>query len=127
MDRALLKLEDLFARLGLVHHVGSEDIAGHEVGGELDPRELQVQDVGDGGDDLRLADPGDPFQQDMPLGQQADQHTVDDLLGTDDDLADFLADERELLGEAAYSLFDFGCHRFSRGRMARKYLLTRFR
>jgi len=127
VNRALLELEDLRAGLGLVHDVGTDDVTGHQVGGELDAREVQVQHVGDGGDDLGLADARDAFEQHVALCQEADQSAIDDFFGADDDLTDLLADALELLGEQVDSIFDSGGHWFSRGRMARKYLLTRLR
>ena len=127
MNWTLLELENLRPLGGLMHHVRSHNVTRHQVRGELDSREIQVQDVCHSSNDFRLADPGDAFEQNMALGEQADQRTINNLLGTDDNLANFLADTCELVSKQAYSVFDFDCHWFSRGLIARKYLFTRFR
>ena len=50
-----------------------------------------------------LASPGTPFQQDVPIGQQADQEAFDHVALPDDHLADFRdepVDEDALLVDA---------------------------
>ena len=46
---------------GLVHFedVGAGDVGRHEIGGELDSLEVEVEDLGDGPDDERLGEAGD--------------------------------------------------------------------
>ena len=93
-DRAALELEDPPA-LGRFHdHVGAQDVGRHQVGGELDPRELQVQGLGQRADQQRLAQPRHAFQQAVPAHEQAGQHAVDDFFVPDDHPGDLLAQGR---------------------------------
>ena len=61
-DRAGLELED--APLGPVQqHGGAQDVSRHQVRGELHAAVLQVQRVGDGAHQQRLAQARQTFQQ----------------------------------------------------------------
>ncbi len=107
-DRAGLKLEDA-AAVGQLHDdVGADDIGGHQVGRELDAVEVEVDRLGQGADEERLAQPGHAFQQGMTADEQAGQDAVDDLVVADDDLADLSLDA--LVGRAKG--FGAGFHRF---------------
>ena len=55
----------------LLDDVRADDVGGHQVGRELDARELQVQDVGQRVDEARLADAGDALEQHVAARQQA--------------------------------------------------------
>ena len=54
--------------------MGAEDVAGHQVGGELDPLEVETQEPAEGLDEGGLADAGDAFEQDVPAAEDADEH-----------------------------------------------------
>ena len=91
-DRARLKLEDA-AAVGQLHdHVGADDIGGHQVGGELDAVEVEIDRLGQGSHQQRLAQPGNAFEQRMTADEQAGQDAVDDLVVADDHLADLSLD-----------------------------------
>ena len=98
-DRAALELEEPLALGRLHHHVGAEDVGRHQVGRELDAGEVQVQRLGQGADQERLAQPRHAFQQAMAAGEQAGQHAVDDLVVADDHPADLFADRRVAVDE----------------------------
>ena len=68
--------------------LGAGDVAGHEVGRELDAAELQVQRPGQRGDRQRLGQAGHADGQAVAAGEQADQHLLDHLLLADDHLVD---------------------------------------
>jgi hypothetical protein len=83
-----------------VEHLGAGDVGGHEVGRELDPLEREIQDLRDGLDQKRLREPGHAGDQTMAPGEERDQHLIDDVLLTDDHLADFREDAFAPCGEA---------------------------
>ena len=76
--------------LFLAHAVdaGTDDVGGHQVGGELDAGERAADDLGERLDRQRLGDTGNTFEQHVALGQQADQHPLDQLVLADDDPLD---------------------------------------
>ena len=68
-----LKLEDP-AAVGQLHDdVGADDVGRHQVGGELDPVEVERDGVGQGAHQQRLAQARHAFQQRMPADEQAGQ------------------------------------------------------
>ena len=83
-DRALLELEVPAARVVLRHDLRADDVRGHEVGRELDARELQVQRVGQRLHQQRLAQARDAFEQHMAGREQAGEYAVDEVVMTDD-------------------------------------------
>ena len=97
-DRPGLELEDPLAVL-LDEDVGAGDVGGHQVGGELDPVERAVDDVGDRADEHRLAEARDAFEQDVAVGEQAGQRLADELALADDDPPDLALDGLRALGE----------------------------
>jgi hypothetical protein len=93
-DRPALGREDAVAR---VVDEGADQVGGQQVGGELQPVEAGVDGLRQGLHRQRLGQAGHALEQDVPVGEQADQHAVDDVALADDDLADLLAqpvDER---------------------------------
>ena len=60
-----------------LQQLGAEDVAGHQVGGELHAPELQFQGLAERAHEQRLAQPGRTFQQAVAAGQQADQQLLD--------------------------------------------------
>ena len=109
-DRPLLELEELLALRAFLDDVGADDVGRHQIGRELHPRELQVQHVTQRVHELRLTEPGNPFQQDVAVREQAGEDAPDDLLIADDALADFAGDEREVTLELFDLLVDFSDH-----------------
>ncbi len=67
------------------------NVAGQQVGRELDAAELAGQTAGDGLADERLADARHVLQQDMFAGQQGHDGKPDDFALPQDDAADVLA------------------------------------
>ena len=87
------------SRLVLAENVGADDVRGHQVGRELDAVELQMQRLGQGADQAGLAEAGDALEQDVPVGQQADDRPVDDFFLAHDHLADLAAQAAAAVGE----------------------------
>ena len=69
-----------------------------------------MDDVGQGGDESRLAEARHAFEKDMTVGEQAHDDALDDVVVTDDHLRDFLFHPREEFLESFYLLFDCCAH-----------------
>ena len=86
----------------LVEDLGAGDVRRHDVGRELNPLEVEIEDVGERLDQQRLRQPGHAGDQAVAAGEQRDQHLLDDLVLADDDLAQLgenaLAARRDFLG-----------------------------
>ena len=89
----------------LLDDLGAGDVAGHQVGRELDAAELQVQGPGQGGDGQRLGQPRHADRQAVAAGEQADQHLLDHLLLTDDDLVNLAPEQLAGALHALHGLF----------------------
>ncbi len=86
--------EDPLAGRGvLLDDLGAGDVAGHQVGRELDAAELQVQGPGQGGDGERLGQAGHADRQAVAAGEQADHHFLDHLVLPDDDLVNLALEQ----------------------------------
>jgi hypothetical protein len=72
--------------------VGAGDVGRHQVGGELDAGELQVQHLGEGLDEQCLRQPGDANNQAVAADEQRLEHELDDVTLADDPLAEFRDD-----------------------------------
>ena len=83
--RAELGVELLLA---LPVDAGTDDVGGHQVGGELDARERPADHLREGLHGQRLGHAGNTLEQHMALGQQADQHPLHELVLADDDPLD---------------------------------------
>ena len=79
-------------RAVFVHHVGAGNVAGHQVGRELNPVELERQALGQRADHQRFGQARHALQNAMPAGEQADQKLLDDFFLADDDAGHLLAD-----------------------------------
>ena len=100
-DGALLKMEA--ALLGPVN-LGTRDIAGQQVGGELDAVEASLQPLGQRFDGARLGQPRRPFDQQVAVGKQRDDQSLYQVRLTDD-----------LCVQPAFKSSDIcACHAFSR-------------
>ena len=77
-----------------------------QIGGQQVRRELQPLKTGlDGGrqrfDGQRFGQAGNAFEQDVAVGEQAEQEPIDEIFLADHDLADLLAQGRESIARAA--------------------------
>mgnify|MGYP003693796461 CR=1 FL=1 len=75
------------AALFFVEDLGAGDVRRHQVGRELDPLEIEIEDVGERLDQQRLGQAGHAGDQAVAAGEQRDEHLLDDLVLSDDDLA----------------------------------------
>ena len=120
-DRAPLELEVLPARLVLDDHVGAHDVAGHEIGRELDARKGQLEALRQRLDEQGLAETGDAFEQHVSAGEETGEHVIDHVIVADDDLADLGAEGLEAGHELLDTLFlTLGRH----GRLRHSRLLS---
>ena len=99
-----LELELLPSRRVLDDHVGADDVARHEVGSELDPREGEVEALGERLDEQGLAEARNTLEQDVPAREEPDEDVRDDLVMAHDDLADLRAQGLEGGDELLHSL-----------------------
>ena len=102
--RAELDVELLPA---LAVDAGAEDVGGHQVRGELDAGEGAADHAGERLDRQRLGHAGHTLEQQVALGQQADQHPLDQPVLADDhplDLVDGSLQRVHLRGEPAIAL-----------------------
>ena len=87
----------------LLEYLGARDVGGHEVRGELDALELQVQDAREAREQERLGQARDPDEEAMPGGEEGDEQLLDDALLAHDDapklVEDALLGREQLLGE----------------------------
>jgi hypothetical protein len=91
--RALHELERLAPGGAVVlDDLGAGDVAGHQVRGELDPAEFQVEDVRERLDEKGLRQPRHTHQQAVAAGEHRDQDVLDHLLLPHDDPGDLLLD-----------------------------------
>ena len=67
---------------------GADDVGGHQVGSELDAGERAADHFGEGLDGQGLGHARHTFEQHVALGEQADQHPLDQLVLADDDPLD---------------------------------------
>ena len=85
-DRPLDELHPAPALAGLLEDLGPGDVGRHQVGRELDPLELEVEDLRDRADQQRLRQPGRAGDQAVAAGEEADQELMRRLLLADDHL-----------------------------------------
>ena len=77
---------------GLVIDGDAGDVAGEQVGGELDAGEGAADGEGDGAGEHSFADAGDVFDQDVAFGDEGGQGLFDDGVFADDDGGDVVGD-----------------------------------
>jgi len=81
-----------------VEQVRPDDVAGHEIGGELNAPEFEPDSAREGARERGLGGARRAFEQDVAARQHRDQHEVDGRLLADHGLADLGADRpRQLL------------------------------
>ena len=103
-DGAPLELEVLPPARILRDDVGADDVAGHQVGRELDPREGEVQALRQGLDQERLAQPRHPFQEHVAAGEEPDEDLVHHVVVADDHLLHLRPERPERLDEGLDAL-----------------------
>ena len=119
-DRAGAELELACAVLALTDHRGADDVGGHQVRGELDAREVQLERLAQGPNQHRLAQPGHALEQPMAAGEQADQHPDHRVLLPHDDLAHLVHQPLAVGLEA----LDLHCRVDAAGSLARYHSLA---
>ena len=107
-DGPLLELE-LPAPFGVFdYHVRPEDVGGHQVGGELDAGEVQIERLGQGADEQGFPQPRHALQEAVPADEEAREHAVHHLAVADDHppklFAHFFVPGREFLPPASGSI-----------------------
>ena len=90
-DRAGLEAEVVGA---LVVDRRAGHVGGHQVGRELDAVEAQPGDRGERARHQRLGEAGDALDQDVPVGQQAEQDELERLALADHRPLDLVEDPR---------------------------------
>ena len=70
---------------------GAEDVGGHQVGGELNPRVVERQRTGDRLGEQRLARTGNPLEEDVALCYKCDRAEADRAVLADDRLRQLVA------------------------------------
>jgi len=76
------------AVLGREHH-GADDVAGQQVGRELDALELDAEGGAEGFDEQGLGEAGHAFEEDVAVGEEGDEQALNDGVLADDGFADF--------------------------------------
>ncbi len=64
------------------------DVAGEEIGRELDPLVVEFERLGESLDQFRFPESGKTFEQDMPPGYQPGNDEVDQVLLAEEDLSE---------------------------------------
>ena len=85
--------------LVLFQHVRAGDVRGHQVGRELDPLELDVEDAGQRADHQRLGQARHAHQQAVAAGEDGGEHLLDHVVLADDDLLQFFLHQPPVLAE----------------------------
>ena len=92
----------------LVEHVGAGDVRRHQVGRELNPLELHIENLSDRRDHQRLRQTGNTNQQAMPAGENRREDLLDDVGLSHDDLVQFLDHDFAVLAELVEELVEVG-------------------
>ena len=77
-----------------VEQVGAEDVARHQVRGELDAAEIEPEHPREALGEEGLGRARRPFEQDVARGEEGDQHQLDRLVLADDGLGHVAAGSR---------------------------------
>ncbi len=81
---------DLELPRALVVDARADDVRGHQVRGELDPLELAADRLRERLDRHRLGEPGDALDEQVPAGQQRDEHALQQAVLAHDRLLDLV-------------------------------------
>jgi hypothetical protein len=90
-NRTGLKAQCLGPPLIRFHDHAADNVGGHEIGGELNARVPQVEHSRECSEQRRFPESRYTFQQDVSPGEQANQDAIDDILLTDNDFRNFVA------------------------------------
>ena len=90
-DRPLDEAEAARAVEPFLHHLGAENVGGHQVGRELHAQRVEPHDDAERLHQLGLGEAGNADQQAVTAGQQGDERLLDDPLLAEDHRADRLA------------------------------------
>ena len=96
-----------------VQHVRAGNVAGHQVGRELNAFELHIENPRDRADHQRFRQARHAFQQAMAAGENGGEHLLDHIVLPDDDFLQFLLHHAAVIAEllqniAQAPLFDWG-------------------
>ena len=80
-----------------LQHGVAGDVAGKKVGGELNPLGFQAERLRKALDELRLSEPGQALEQDMPPGEQPAHHQFDQVILPKQHLAQRFAQTSDML------------------------------
>ena len=88
-DGAFHELELASSAAAFLDDVGAGDVGGHQVGGELDAVELEMEGFRDGGHEECFGETGNTHEEGVAATEETNGESLDDVLLTDDDLAEF--------------------------------------
>ena len=98
-DRPALELHRLPAGLVLAHHRAADNVPRHQIRGELDARELEMEHVRQRLHQLGLADAGNTLEQNVPTCEQTSHDPDDVLVVADDDVRHLLAHDSKVVAK----------------------------
>ena len=102
-ERAGLE-DELAAAVDFLEHRVAGDVAGQQVGGELDALGAEVEEFREALDEFGLAEAGQAFEQDVAAGENAGDDEIDQFLLAEEDLVEAAGERAEVFGGSA----DFG-------------------
>lgn len=73
-----------------VEHIGAGDIGRHQVRGELNAAELDIEQFGDGADDECFGESGDSNEETVAAGEDGGEDLINNRILSDDDFMEFL-------------------------------------
>jgi len=95
-DRPLLKLELALPALGKID-LGTGDVGGQEIGGELDTRQFRIQVLRQALDGSGLCKAGQALDEQVAIGEQTKQQPLNHRILADNRLPDTLAQIKNIL------------------------------
>ncbi len=87
-----------FVAVLVVHDDAADDVAGHQVGGELDAGVLEGKNARQSSQQGGFAKTRDAFKENVAAGDEANENTFDDFVLTDDSAANFVAHAGKISG-----------------------------
>ena len=89
-DGAFYEFELAFSAVAVVlNDVGSGDVGGHQVGCELNAVEVEMEGLGNAGNEKGFSEAGNTHEESVSAGEETDREFLDDFFLADDDLAEF--------------------------------------
>jgi len=105
-DRPLHEAEDpLSGRAVLLDDFGAGDVGRHQIRGELDPAEVEIEGLGHRRDEEGLGESGHADQESVPVGEESSEDALHHVVLSDDPLFDFAAQSVGHLGDALEEAF----------------------